>query len=173
MGNADLLDADSSRLALAGDSAGGCLATVVAGMAAQRYGHALRMQALLYPCLDTRTDRQSMQADRDPMLRAETMQYFWNTYLEGCLTSTDALAVPMRRDSLAGLPPAFLAVGEFDPLLDETEEYARRLRQDGVATEFRRVEGCIHGFYRARFVSDMARVEFDHLCLALRRALAI
>jgi acetyl esterase len=169
--HADLLDADASRIAVAGDSAGGCLAAVVAGMTLDRGGPPLRMQALLYPCVDTRSDRPSMNADCDPMLSKASMAWFWDAYLQGNVQTVDPMAVPMRRNSLAGLPPAFLAVGEFDPLRDETEEYASRLRGDGVAAECRVVPGCIHGFYRARFVSEVARAEFDRLCDALVDAL--
>ncbi len=170
--HAHLIDADPTRIAVAGDSAGGCLATVLAAQAIERRFEPLRLQALLYPCVDTRFDRPSMLADVDPMLPVASMRYFWEAYLEGRLETTDPQAVPMRRTSLADLPPAFLVVGEFDPLRDETIAYAERLRADGVPTELRVVPRLIHGFYRARFVSDIARAEFDHLCAALSKALA-
>ncbi|MFA7667128.1 MAG: alpha/beta hydrolase [Burkholderiaceae bacterium] len=169
--HADLLGADPRRLAVAGDSAGGCLATVLAAHCADRGRPGLRMQALLYPCLDTRFDRRSMVDDRDPMLSREAMRFFWDAYLGGRLDTDDARAVPMRRASLAGLAPAYLLVGEFDPLRDETLEYAERLRGDGVATECRVLPGCIHGLLRARFVSEAASEAFDRLCDALRQAL--
>lgn len=171
--HADLLGADPQRIAVVGDSAGGCLATVVAARCAERGGHGLRMQALLYPCLDTRFDRRSMIEDRDPMLSREAMRFFWSAYLEGRLDTKDPNAVPMRRESLSGLAPAYLVVGEFDPLRDETMEYAERLDRDGVTADCQVVPGCIHGLFRARFVSEVARKEFDRLCEALRRALFV
>lgn len=170
--NAAMLDADAERIAVVGDSAGGCLATVIAAMCVERGRPAIRLQALLYPCLDTRFDRQSMTEDRDPMLSRESMRFFWDAYLQGQFETNDPHAVPMRRESLADLPPAYLVVGELDPLRDETLEYAQRLAHDRVPVDCRVVPGCIHGLFRARFVSDVAKDEFDRLCEALRAALS-
>jgi len=99
--HADLLGADPQRIAVAGDSAGGCLATVLAANCADRGRPELRMQALLYPCLDTNFDRRSMLDDRDPMLSREAMRFFWSAYLDGRLDTNDPNAVPMRRASFA------------------------------------------------------------------------
>ncbi len=170
--NAALLGADARRIAVAGDSAGGCLATVLAMTARDRGGPELRLQALLYPCVDTDFARPSYRRDADPMLPAAAMRFFWQQYLQDDLSTDDPLAVPMRAGWLTGLPPAYLAVGEHDPLRDETEEYAQRLAEAGVPTECRVFMGAGHGFLRARFVSEPARAEFEALCSALRAALA-
>jgi acetyl esterase len=169
--NQDWLGLDSERLLVAGDSAGGCLAAVLARTAMEKSGPPIRMQALLYPCLDTRFDRDSMRKNQDPMLTSEMMAQFWSLYLAGDMQINDPRAVPMRARNYAGLPPAYVVVGEYDPLHDEVHEYAERLRQGNVQTEFRSVAGCIHGFFRARFVSEVADAEFKRLCRALRQAL--
>lgn len=167
----DWLEADTSRIAVVGDSAGGCLATALAMLVRDRGGPPLRFQGLLYPGIDPDLSRPSHRRDLDPMLRTDMMDYFWDAYLPGRRDTRDPVAAPIRATRLDGLPPAYIAVGEFDPLHDESEEYARMLRAAGVLVEFRRVAGSIHGFLRARFVSESARNEFDRLCSEVSRAL--
>lgn len=169
--NGDFLDADVSRIALVGDSAGGCLAAGLAIQARDRGGPAIRFQALLYPGLDPIKNRPSHARAADPMLTAAMMDYFWDAYLPGRRDTRDPIAAPIRATRLDGLPPAYLAVGEFDPLHDESVEYARMLRAAGIPVELRIVAGSIHGFLRARFISDGARTEFERLCSVVREAL--
>lgn len=165
------LDADVDRIAVVGDSAGGCLATALAMLARDRGGPPLRLQALLYPGIDPDLTRPSHRRDLDPMLRLDMMDYFWDAYLPGRRDTRDPIAAPIRATRLDGLPPAYIAVGEFDPLHDESEAYAAMLRAAGVPVEFRCVAGSIHGFLRARFVSDSASAEFEHLCTVLQATL--
>jgi len=169
--NGDFLDADVGRIAVVGDSAGGCLAAALAIQVRDRGGPQLRLQALLYPGLDPIKNRPSHQRGLDPMLTSAMMDYFWDAYLPGDRQTRDPIATPMRATRLADLPPAYIAVGEFDPLLDESKEYAQRLAEAGVPTEFRVVEKSIHGFLRARFVSEGARIEFERLGEVIREAL--
>lgn len=167
------LDADVERVALVGDSAGGCLAAGLAIQARDRGGPPLRLQALLYPGLDPIKNRPSHSRGLDPMLSREMMDYFWDAYLPGNRETRDPVAAPIRATRLSDLPPAYIAVGEYDPLLDESTEYARLLAAAGVAVEFRVVEKSIHGFLRARFVSEGACAEFDRLSAVIREALEI
>ena len=164
-------DADVERIAAVGDSAGGCLAAALAIQARDRGGPPLRLQGLLYPGLDPIKNRPSHARGLDPMLTRDMMDYFWDAYLPGNRETRDPIAAPIRATRLADLPPAFIAVGEFDPLLDESTEYAKLLADAGVPVEFRVVEKSIHGFLRARFVSDGARAEFDRLSEVIRKAL--
>lgn len=165
------LQADTGRIALVGDSAGGCLATALAMQVRDRAGPPLRLQALLYPCIDPELARESHRRGLDPMLSAEMMRYFWDAYLPGRRDTRDPIAAPIRATRLDGLPAAFIAVGEFDPLRDESHAYAQMLSAAGVPVEFREVAGSIHGFLRARFVSASARAEFDRLCAVIQAAL--
>jgi acetyl esterase len=165
------LEADVSRLAVVGDSAGGCLGAALAMQARDRGGPRICFQALLYPGLDPIKNRPSHARGLDPMLTREMMDYFWDAYLPGGRETRDPIAAPIRAERLDDLPPAYIAVGEFDPLLDESKEFARLLTEAGVPTEFRIVEKSIHGFLRARFASESARAEFERLCTVLRQAL--
>ena len=162
------LDADTSRVAVAGDSAGGCLATALAMMVRDRKAAPLRMQALLYPCLDAACDQPSQAREDDPMLTKKMMEGFWEAYLPGQRGTQDPLAVPVRATNLQGLPPAYMVVGEYDPLRDECAQYAGMLAKAGVETDFRVMPGSIHGFLRARFVSEAARAEFARVAEALK-----
>lgn len=166
------LQADINRIAVVGDSAGGCLAAGLAMQARDHGGIPIRLQALMYPCLDpVFENRPSHLRAVDPMLRGDMMEYFWNAYLSGQRGTTEPIAAPIRATRLDGLPPAYIAVGEFDPLLDESVEYAAMLRSAGVPVELRIVPGSIHGFLRARFISESAKEEFNALAAAVCGAL--
>lgn len=171
--NAGRLDADASRLAVAGDSAGGNLAAACTLMARDRSGPALRLQVIICPSLDTDVNSGSYLNAQDPFLIRENMIFYLESFLEGKLDTKDAYAVPMRAEDLSGLPPAYVLNAEHDPLRDEGLRYGERLKQAGVPTENRDVPGVIHGFLRARFVSKVAEREFDDLCAAVRTALDI
>ncbi|MCB1675543.1 MAG: alpha/beta hydrolase [Halioglobus sp.] len=171
--NADWLEADADRIAVVGDSAGGCLAAALTMQVRDSGGPPLRLQALLYPGVDPVKNRPSHLRAQDPMLRADMMDYFWDCYLPGQRHTTDPIAAPIRATDFSGLPPAYIAVGEYDPLHDESVEYARLLRAAGIPTEFHVVPRSIHGFLRARFVSPGASEAFESLALAIRRSLSL
>lgn len=132
---------------LLGDSAGGNLATVVAGLAAERGGPAVSAQVLAYPITDANLDTLSYREFAEgPLLTRELMSWFWDHYLPEREKRSDQLASPLRSTSLAGAPPAFILTAENDPLRDEGEAYADALRGAGVAVTLRRYDGQIHGF---------------------------
>lgn len=166
------LDADSERLAIAGDSAGGCLTAATAIQARDRQGPKLRLQMMLYPCLDPNTGRKIYETAKDPFVSRPGMSFYWEKYLEGRLDTTDPLAAPIKATSLAGLPPAYVQTAEHDPLAEEAEEYAHRLKQAGVPVALDRVAGTVHSVMRARFASDVCRAAFVRASAALRNALA-
>ena len=166
------LGIDASRLALAGDSAGGNLALAVSRLAAQRQGPKISYQCLFYPVTDARRDSASYQTfDEGYLLSAAMMGWFWQQYLESAGQGDDPLASPLRADGLAALPPTTLISAEFDPLRDEGEAFAQRLRQAGVPVRMQRCEGMIHGFISmAPFVERAAQV-LSEAAADLRRAL--
>lgn len=134
-------------IVLVGDSAGGNLATVVAGMATERGGPAIALQVLAYPITDADLDTLSYREFAEgPLLTRELMSWFWDHYLPERDRRSDRLASPLRSTSLAGAPPAFILTAENDPLRDEGEAYAEALRKAGVTAELKRYEGQIHGF---------------------------
>jgi acetyl esterase len=167
------LGADGARLAVAGDSAGGNLAAVVALLARDRGGPALRHQGLIYPVTDADFDRASYVANAEGhLLTRQAMQWFWNHYVPDAARRNDAYAAPLRAANLAGLPPATVQTAEYDPLRDEGEAYAARLRDAGVATTLTRYDGQIHGFAGMFEIFDAGKKALDELASALRAALA-
>ncbi|MGK5114517.1 alpha/beta hydrolase [Geodermatophilus sp. CPCC 205506] len=145
----DELGTEPPGLVVAGDSAGGNLAAVVALMARDRGGPAIALQALIYPV----TDLASMETDsyRDNgegyLLTADTMRWFRDHYVPDEARRSEPYASPARAEDLSGLPPAFVATMEFDPLRDEGERYAELLQKAGGTATVRRYDGQIHGLF--------------------------
>jgi acetyl esterase len=167
------LGVDGARLAVAGDSAGGNLAAVVALLARERGGPRLRHQVLLYPVTDHDFERPSYRENgADYFLTTEAMRWFWDHYVPDPGDRDDWRAAPLRAEKLAGLPPATVLTAEYDPLRDEGEAYAERLREAGVPTTLRRYDGQIHGFVSMLDLLEAGRRAADEIGAALRRALA-
>ena len=165
------LGVDPSRLAVAGDSAGGNLAAVTALLARERRGPGLRFQLLIYPVTDHRFDTASYRDNAEGfMLTTKQMQWFWDHYLERADQGDETSASPLRAKDLAGLPPALVITAEYDPLRDEGEAYGRRLAHAGVATTIRRYDGGIHGFGAFTAILPLARRHRDDVAAALRDA---
>lgn len=140
------LGLDVERVAVAGDSAGGNLAAVVA-LLARDAGLDLRQQVLIYPVIDRRLDRPSMTDFATGYgLERTDMEWFWQQYDPDGHAPTDRRAVPLAEQDLSGVAPALVVTAEHDPLRDEGEEYAAHLRSAGVATRVLRYDGVFHGF---------------------------
>ena len=140
------LGGDPTRLAVAGDSAGGNLSAAVS-LCARADGPTLAAVALVYPVCDAACDTRSFDANREGyLLTARDMRWFWRCYLGPDGDPTDPLASPLRAVDLAGLPPTLVVTAEYDPLCDEGEAYASRLAAAGVPVEQRRFDGMLHGF---------------------------
>lgn len=145
--NAAALGADPARVAVAGDSAGGNLAAAVT-LLARAGGPALTCQVLVYPNTDYRADTASMRENTDPsFFNSRSVAWYWGHYLADPADGANPLAAPLRADDLSGLPPALVLSAEYDPLRDEGEAYARRLREAGVPVELIRYDGMAHGFF--------------------------
>ena len=164
---------DGARIAVAGDSAGGNLAAAVALMARDRSGPPLRHQVLIYPVADHDFDTASYRDNATGyLLSREGMQWFWSHYVPNAAQRNEAYAAPLRAEKLALLPPATVITAEYDPLRDEGEAYAVRLRDAGVATVATRYDGQIHGFVSLFEVFDQGRTATEQIAEALRAALA-
>ena len=161
---------DGSRLAVAGDSAGGNLAAVAA--LRLRGELPLRLQALIYPITDSGLDTPSYREFASGHgLSAASMRRFWDLYLDGADGRHPDVS-PLQAPDLRGVAPAYVLTAEEDVLRDEGEAYAARLRAAGVPAELVRWPGTIHGFFRWLAVAGAAREAIDAVGAALRRALA-
>lgn len=145
------LGIDARRIVVAGDSAGGNLAAVVALMARDRSGPELAGQVLLYPVIEPDFDSPSYQRYAEGHFNTRAaMEWYWTQYLGGHPASTPlpepaAYVVPSRAD-LADLPPAVVVTAGRDPLSSEGEAYARALRGAGNAVRHRHYPDLFHGF---------------------------
>ncbi|GEE03538.1 acetylhydrolase [Gordonia spumicola] len=138
------LGGDPTRVAVAGDSAGGNLATVVAIDARDNGGPSLAAQVLIYPATDISKPYPSLRENgRGYFITVDVLRWFGEGYKADPL---DWRASPMLVDDLSGLPPAFVVTAEFDPLRDQGEVYAQRLAEAGVDVQARRYDGQVHGF---------------------------
>lgn len=132
--------------AVAGDSAGGNLAAVVAQRAFECGSPALDLQLLIYPVTDCNLDTDSYLEFSDGHgLTRDAMDWFWQLYL-GEQDATQPGASPLRAESLQGLPAAYVVTAQYDTLRDEGDAYARRLEQAGVEVTWECVPGLLHGF---------------------------
>lgn len=171
--NATGLGIDPARIAVGGDSAGGNLAAVVSLMSRDRGGPPVCLQLLIYPVTCGRMDTPSYRDNAEGyLLTHDAMVWFWDHYVPRAAERELPYAAPLRATDLRGLPPALVLTAEFDPLRDEGEAYAGRLREAGVPTTLRRYDGQIHGFFTMGALIDRARLALDETAATLRTALA-
>lgn len=169
---------DTTRIAVAGDSAGGNMSTVLALLAKQRGDVRVRFvhQSLYYPMTDANAeDSESLRKFKDgPYGSAEGLAWFWNSYLTAEESRSDIFVSPLQATlaDLEGLPPALVIVDENDVLRDQGEAYADKLRDAGVRTTSVRFNGTIHDFMRLNALrdSESTRAAISLAVAALRRA---
>jgi acetyl esterase len=163
---------DPSRLAIGGTSAGANLAAAVTIRARDERFAAFAAHVLVYAPLLSGSETTSMQAGGDwVFLDRAGVEWCWSHYLVEPAAGLDPLASPLRVQDLHGLPPALILTGELDPLRDEGELYAARLRSAGVPATAIRVEGAPHGFFSLGAHIDVAERARRNVVAALRDAL--
>ena len=159
---------EAAGLAVAGDSAGGNLAAVVA-LLARDDDIRLAGQLLVYPNTDQLAVEGSMRENSDPWLfNHRSVSWYREHYLADEADALNPLASPLLAPDLSGLPPALVITAEYDPLRDQGEAYARRLAAAGVRVELTRYEGMVHGFFTMTGGVDAARHAIDQAATALR-----
>jgi acetyl esterase len=147
-GHAKQLGIDASRLSVGGDSAGGNLAAVVAISARDGNGPAIAGQVLIYPATDfAMTHPSHREPETSVLLTHSVIRWFRDHYLGGPADIDDWRASPARASTLAGLPPAYVLTAGADPLRDEGDDYAKRLKDAGVPVTYRTFPGQFHGFF--------------------------
>ena len=168
------LGADPGRLGVHGDSAGANLAAVVALMARDADGPALRLQSLVYPVADYRCTGASYDtfASGYGILTKGAMEWFRDHYLRSPADAGDWRASPIRAPDLAGAAPAIIVTAECDVLHDEGQAYAEALRRAGVAVEYREYPGMVHAFFGMVPTVDDATNAQRAVAAAFRRAFA-
>jgi acetyl esterase/lipase len=175
-GAAHGLDAD--RLAIAGESVGGCMTAAIALMAQERGDVRFVHQSMYYPVTDAAMDTASYEEFAEGYyLTAKAMAWFWDCYAPDPVERTEPFASPLQAsiDQLDGLPPTLLLVDEADVLRDEGEAYASRLRRAGVKVTTVRYDGAIHDFMMLNPLSETraARAAIAQAIGALRQALHV
>lgn len=143
------INVDGKRLAVAGNSVGGNMAAVVALMAKDKGGPALRSEVLLWPVTDANFETASYnQFANGYFLTKNMMKWFWDSYTTDAAKRKEITASPLNATpaQLSGLPPTLIQTAEKDVLRDEGEEYGRKLAAAGVAVTSVRYNGMIHDF---------------------------
>jgi acetyl esterase len=171
--NAGELGADPARVAVGGDSAGGNLAAGICQRGRDEGGPVAAMQLLIYPVTDSAEDRPSrLLFGEGFFLTREDIDRFEDFYLPPGGDADDPRISILKAPDLSGLPPAYVTTAGFDPLRDEGEAYAIRMREEGTKVALRRHPGLIHGFANQAAVSRSSRGAMLELAGALRMGLA-
>jgi acetyl esterase/lipase len=167
---------DPERLAIAGESVGGCMTAAIALMAQERRDVRFVHQSMYYPVTDAAMDTDSYREFAEGYyLSAKAMAWFWDCYAPDPVERAEPFASPLQAsgEQLDGLPPTLVIVDEADVLRDEGEAYASRLRRAGVEVTTVRYDGAIHDFMMLNPLSDTraARAAIAQAIAALRQAL--
>jgi acetyl esterase len=164
------LNGDPARLAVGGTSAGGNLAAVVTLIAReQRFPH-IMYQVLMVPATHYDFSSKSHAENGEEYgLTRDIMRWFWRHYLVSESQGAHPYVSPLRVADLRGLPQAFIATAEYDPLRDEGQAYAQRLMEAGVGVSYRCYEGMIHLFLGPQAMRDTG----EHLRAAFQRRTSV
>ena len=172
--NAEGLGADAGRIGVGGDSAGANLAAAACLMGRDAGFPSPAMQLLIYPVTETAGAALSRQTFGDGfMLTRADMDWFEERYLPPEVDRSDPRVALLEATDLSGLPPAYIATAGFDPLRDEGEAFARRLREAGVQVGHRRHPGLVHTFLNLTAICPTARAAMLEATGALRMGLAV
>lgn len=157
--NASKLEIDQRKIGVGGDSAGANLAAAVALKARDSAGPVLAYQLLLYPCNERNFETDSYRTFATGYgLARQSMQWFWEQYLQGSDHDNDPYACPSRAKDFSNLAPAIIITAQFDPLKDDGVKYERLLREAGVQTYYHDYAGMIHGFLVMGAVTPTAAI---------------
>ena len=170
--NGSALGIENTRLAVAGDSAGGNLAAVVSHLARDAGGPNIAYQLLIYPATDMTMSQSSHQTlGAGYRLTKPLMEWFIDHYLNDESDRSDTRASPLFNSNFANLPETLLVTAGFDPLRDEGARYAERLVAGGIKTTYVPYSTMIHGFFGMGGWLDISRQALDYSAHQLRIAL--
>lgn len=172
--HADEIGADPARIAVGGDSAGGNLAAATALKARAENTPPLVFQLLIYPVTEADFTRASYRENGEGyFLTRAAMQWFWGHYAPEDARRREPYCAPLAARELGGLPPALVQTAEFDPLRDEGEAYARRMKEDGTQVTLTRYDGMIHGYFMLTEIVPAAAAAQQEAVQALRKAFEV
>ena len=163
---------DSNRLILAGDSAGGAIATVLARKSATISGLQVLLQVLLYPVTDPSLQTQSWREfSEGPGITREIALGAWQMYVPNVLERQNADAAPSFATDLVGSPGALIIIAQYDPLRDEGIAYAARLERAGVKVKTSIYKEMPHGFFQMAGYIDDGKQAIAEVATAIKDAL--
>lgn len=170
--HAKALGVDAKRVAVAGDSAGGNLAAVIALMARDGDLPAIAFQVLVYPVTDLAMAFGSYERITSGVpLTSKTMDWFINHYVPAVQDRANWRASPLRAADLAGVAPALVLTASYDPLCDEGVAYAERLEREGVRVIHLHFSDQLHGFVGQGRIIQAGLMALDMMSAALKKAL--
>ncbi len=171
--NAARFGVEPARIGVGGDSAGANLAAVACLLARDEGASQPAMQLLIYPVTDCTQELPSRRTFREGfLLTRRDMDWFEDAYLPPGANRGDPRVSPLQADDLGGLPPAYLATAGFDPLRDEGEAYALKMREAGVRVALRRHPGLVHTYANLTSICPSARAAMLESAAVLRTGLA-
>jgi len=163
-GNIDRYGGNTDRVSVAGDSAGGNLATVTCMLAKENNGPRIHSQILIYPTTDATLQFPSMDRNgKGYLLSKEKIHWFVSNYAAEESDKVNPLMSPIYQEDLVGLPPTFLCTAQYDPLIDEGAAYAQKLKDAGVQTKYKMYEGMVHGFINMPKLAKAALTTHDDI----------
>jgi acetyl esterase len=167
------LGGDGSRLAVAGDSVGGGLATIVSILARDAGGPPLRLQLMVYPDVNWFFEGESWETmGQGYFVTTEIAKWFRDSYFTSKDEWGDWRASPLQCPDLSGLPPALLLYPEYNLARSDMEAYGKRLQEAGVPTTVSMYEGMLMGWWAMSSFIDAGRDAMDEAGTALRKAFA-
>lgn len=167
--NARHFEINPTRIAVAGDSAGGHLAASLCLATRDRKGPRIAAQAIIYTVIGTDMTAPSYQENAEGYgLTTDACHTYMKLLLPNPEHQTDPYARPAVAADFSGLPPAYIVSAELDPVRDDGREYASRLAAAGIEVTYHEARLMLHGFMRARFTGATAKAEYDRICAFLR-----
>jgi acetyl esterase len=172
--NASDINGDSDRIAVAGESAGGTLATVCALLARDNAGPSIKLQVLIYPATAPNSAEFASyeQYGEGYLLTTRSMEYFREHYFGQAEISGDYRAAPLAAEDLHDLPPTTMLIAKYDPLRDEGMAYAQRLAEARTHVVLTEYLGMTHAFFTLTGALDAANQALDQVASAVRQAMA-
>lgn len=159
--NARRIGGDPNNVMICGESAGGNLATAVAMMCRDKEGVKLSKQILICPIISSSISEEAYEASADKyFITLDSMKFFWSMYLQSPGDHSNPYASPEKAVNLSGLPPTVIITAEHDPLANEANEYAKKLRDAGVAVTTKSVPDVIHGFIDLPIYDEQQKIDW-------------